>query len=443
MKRLIIQALFLLLLFPFTVASQELENMPKKWDNPGIYDSLVLSNMTINSKYDEYAPLIMAGDVLYFTSNRRNKEGDKALLAFNEKIYFTTPIDTFWKKPSAFYFFNSDDQSALAGVSYTAEKMFIYKTFGNGDLYVSQKIKGKWSKPKRLKSPINSSFHEQSISEENGIMVVSSDRNTIDGSHDIFWARKNAEGMYKNFSPLNMANTDSDEVDVRLSKDGNKLYFASDRDGTIGGFDIFVCTLDEDGQWSSPVPLKYPVNTKSNDRNFIDCDSAFFLASEREQGKGGDDIFWGHIVRRIPEKIDDSVVTEIVISEPDTNRFVIMERKLDSAGIKQYYARVQIGAYYNRSVEEFKKYYPGLKNRDIYIEKVIWHNGRLIHKFIINKVFTTIKEAAEVQREMWTVHGITDAFVAIYTMEHERVAIYNTIIGQFVILKGDQKPFYF
>jgi len=44
---------------------------------------------------------------------------------------------------------------------------------------------------------------------------------------------------------------------------------------------------------------------------------------------------------------------------------------------------------------------------------------------------------------MRTVHKITDAFVAIYNMENERIAIYNTIKGEFVILKGDQKPVYF
>ena len=140
----------------------------------------------------------------------------------------------------------------------------------------------------------------------------------------------------------------------------------------------------------------------------------------------------------------DSVQKKDSIVVLDTNRFVVMDRKLDSAGIKKYYARVQIGAYYNRSVKEFKRYYPGLKDRDIYIEKVIWDNGRLIHKFIINVVFNTIAEASVVQREMWNVHKITDTFVAIYDAStNERVAIYNTIIGKFVILKGDQKPFMF
>jgi len=45
-------------------------------------------------------------------------------------------------KPRAFYFFNTDDQSALAGVSYGYGKLFIYKTFGNGDIYFSVKEKG-------------------------------------------------------------------------------------------------------------------------------------------------------------------------------------------------------------------------------------------------------------------------------------------------------------
>lgn len=419
------------------------DSIGKHWSSPGKYDTVIFVSLSVNSNQDDYAPMVFTDNRLYFTSDRRNRDGDKADLAYNEKIYEAKRVDTVWSNPKASYYFNTDDQTALAGVSVSEGKLFIYKTFGNGDFYFSKKKKDRWTSPKKVKSPINSDGHEQSIAEENGILVISSDRLSEDGTHDIIWAMQNKNGNYVDFFSLNVANTDGDEVDVRLDKTGKKLFYASNGPGGKGNFDIYCTTLNESGKWQQPVALPYPINTDSNDRYFFDCDSAFFLTSDRQGGKGKEDIYWGYVKRVIPEIIPviDTVVPEIV---KDTDRFVIMNQMLDSAGVKKYYARVQIGAYYGWSVERFKRSYPGLKDRDIYIEQVVWKNGRLINKFILNKVFSTIKEASVVQREMWTTHKITDAFVAIYDAgTNERVAIYNTIIGEFVILKGDQKPKYF
>ncbi len=424
--------------------AQENDSTRKCWYKPGPYDSLVISNMPVNSKWDDYAPIMLNDNKLYFTSDRRNKEGDKAVLAFNEKIYVTQPKDTNWARPRAFYFFNTDDQSALAGVSLGSSRLFVYKTFGNGDLYLSLKEKGKWSKPRKMNRAVNSEDHEQSVAEENGVMMISSDRGSDDDNHDIYWSKRNEKGEYLDFIPIPAVNTSADEVDVRLSKDGNTLYFSSNGLNQAGNYDLYYAEKDENGEWQKPVAFPRPINSFGDERYFYDCDSAFFFSSDRDGGKGGDDLYWGHLVTH-PPLLEDSVVTiDSIVVIMDTNRFTIMEHKLDSAGIKKYYARVQIGAYYNRTVPQFKAYYSGLKNRDIYIEQVIWYNGRLLNKFIINQVYKTIKDASVVQQEMWTTHRITDAFVAIYDFDtNERVAIYNTIIGKFVILKGDQKPFYF
>jgi len=423
--------------------AQVTDSIGKHWYSPGKYDTVIFVNLSVNSNLNDYAPMVFTDNRLYFTSDRRNREGDKADLAYNEKIYDAKRIDTVWSKPKASYYFNTDDQTALAGVSVSEGKLFIYKTFGNGDIYFSKKKKDKWTNPKKVKSPINSDGHEQSIAEEKGILVLSTDRLSDDGTHDILWAMQNKNGNYVDFFTLNEVNTAGDEVDVRLDKTGKKLFFASNGPGGKGKFDIYCSTIDESGKWQKPVALPYPINTDSNDRYFFDCDSAFFLTSDRADGKGKEDIYWGYVKRDLPEIIPviDTVIPEVV---KDTDRYVVMNQMLDSVGVKKYYARVQIGAYYGWTVERFKRSYPGLKDRDIYIEKVIWHNGRLINKFIINKVFDNIKGASEVQREMWTVHKITDAFVAIYdAVTNERVAIYNTIIGEFIILKGEQKPKYF
>jgi hypothetical protein len=200
--------IFLCLIFSAAslLNAQDNESTKKLWFEPGQMDSLVVTPVAVNCGEGDYAPIMFSDNKLYFTSDRRTKQGDQAELAFNEKIYFAEGQDSNFTNPKAYYYLNSDDQSALAGVSLGSEKLFIYKTFGNGDLYYSVKKDSMWSKPKHLKYPINSNGHEQSVAEEKGIMVISSDRNSSDDNHDILWAKSDADGNYKEFLPISVIN---------------------------------------------------------------------------------------------------------------------------------------------------------------------------------------------------------------------------------------------
>jgi len=60
-------------------------------------------------------------------------------------------------------------------------------------------------------------------------------------------------------------NTPWEEDAPFLSADGNTLYFSSSGHSSMGGFDIFYSTLGEDGEWSAPVNIGYPVNTVDDD----------------------------------------------------------------------------------------------------------------------------------------------------------------------------------
>jgi hypothetical protein len=277
-------------------------------------------------------------------------------------------------------------------------------------------------------------------------MVISSDRGGGIGGHDIYWSLQGADGKYTDFVPISVINTASDEMDVHLSKDGRKLFFSSDgMSGSMGGFDIYYTKIDSTGKWSQPVHLSEPMNSTGNDRYFFDLDSAFLLSSDRGGGYGGDDIYFGRIVPK-KQKYKKLVVENANSMLKDTlveiERQSVMNKMLDSAGIIDYYARVQIGAFYKMTLEQFRNAYPSLKSTPIIIESVKTSKGT-IQKFLVEQKYARIRDAAEIQKEMWTKHKITDAFVAIYTKEGKRIAIYNTIKGEFVILEGDQKPVYF
>lgn len=87
---------------------------------------------------------------------------------------------------------------------------------------------------------------------------------------------------------------DSWESQPSVTSDGKIIYFASNRAGGEGGYDIYRITKDEDGAWSEPVNLGSPVNTPGNEKSpFIHTDSqTLYFSSEGHKGIGGYDIFY-------------------------------------------------------------------------------------------------------------------------------------------------------
>jgi len=77
-----------------------------------------------------------------------------------------------------------------------------------------------------------------------------------------------------------------------LSPDGNRLYFASDKPGGYGGFDLYYCQRKND-YWAEPVNLGPIINTKGNELYpFVNELGQLFFSSDGLPGKGGKDIFF-------------------------------------------------------------------------------------------------------------------------------------------------------
>ncbi|MBU0626408.1 hypothetical protein KKG31_07440 [Patescibacteria group bacterium] len=464
-------SLLVIVIFMVTITTLRAQKSGKSWQMVGENDSLVVIPLNINSPRDDYSPIFIDG-VLYFSSDRKDRHTDESELQFNESIYSSHYQDSLWSSPKKFYFFNNDDYTSLAGYSAEDSQLFTYKTFGNGDLYSSAYGKKNFSKPKKLKSPINSDGHEQSIAQSNGIVVVSSERPGGRGKHDLYWA-VNDSGQYTNFMPIDIVNTPGDEVDVSLSLNGKMLYFSSNSLGGQEGYDIFFTVLD-DGKWSTPQSM--PINSVNDDRWFMDLDSMFFLSSNRPGGVGGNDIYHGYVIPLLvtydTASFDTASLAEILITDtattiPSSNQSYINERPevgvfsdniadgklrrlhsiLEVIDFPIYRAYVQIGAYYYlKSIDEYKNKYPAFDTTNIVIEKVETNRGTL-YKYIIDKEYKTLKESAVRQQEAILqqkdkINGYNiqkDAFIAVYNKDNERILIYfNVEKGSYKILVGNQ-----
>ncbi|MFM7105817.1 MAG: tetratricopeptide repeat protein, partial [Flavobacteriales bacterium] len=71
---------------------------------------------------------------------------------------------------------------------------------------------------------------------------------------------------------------------------GNKLYFSSDREGGLGGMDIW-CSVLENGLWSEAFNLGKPYNTPGDEIFPVVQDSILYFSSNGHKGFGGLDVY--------------------------------------------------------------------------------------------------------------------------------------------------------
>lgn len=96
-------------------------------------------------------------------------------------------------------------------------------------------------------------------------------------------------------SPLNaqINYPESDAKQPAISPGGDTLYFASNRPGGFGQFDIWMSVDTGNNEWSTPVNAGATINTKANDLSpaLTNMPSVLFFSSDGHPGYGGLDLF--------------------------------------------------------------------------------------------------------------------------------------------------------
>ncbi len=176
------------------------------------------------------------------------------------------------------------------------------------DIFTSTFENGNWSEAKPISDTINSPYNE-------GACTISADGRTLIftacegrptfGNCDLYLTQKTGEiwSVPKNLGEV--VNSRHWDSQPSLSADGKTLYFVSNRPGGIGGRDIWITQFDGE-KWSTPRNPGQPINTKRDETTpFIYANNqTLFFSSNGHVGLGGFDLFkaefgggsWGNIV---------------------------------------------------------------------------------------------------------------------------------------------------
>lgn len=269
----------------------------------------------VNSPYDDKRPSITAdGRTMIFTSRRPEGRSDRVDNEGDQKYYEDiyecgwdsakmTWADANLAKGSV----NSEGHDAACSIAPDGKQLFMYvnnpEDARGGEIYVSKKSgSGKWGTPKNMGKGINTSYFEDGgvLSPDGNTLYFMSERGQDlpykgqkgYGRSDIWMAKKEGSkwGDAVNLGPT--INTEYDEGGIFPAPDGKTLYFCSNGHNSMGGYDIFM-TRFENGAWTTPVNMGYPINSIGNERMFLlakDGKSAY-VDSDREGGLGERDIW--------------------------------------------------------------------------------------------------------------------------------------------------------
>lgn len=272
----------------------------------------------VNSEWDEYSPIINSdGTKMMFTyrgplstGGKQNDFGDPdSLGTYFEDIFYTEFKDGSWKEPQKLDSnINTKQHEATVQLSPDGQTMLYYKDTeqGSGDILITSLEGNIWLTPERL--PICSPEWEGSaaISPDVKFIIFSSDRPGGYGGIDLYLSKLDSEGFWgpaENLGPV--INTEYNEDGVFIHPDGKTIIFSSEGHNSMGGYDIFITRMNDDGTFSQPENLGYPINTPGNDIFFVvtgDGRRAYF-SSERKDGLGRKDIYEMDVSKVIRPKI--------------------------------------------------------------------------------------------------------------------------------------------
>lgn len=257
----------------------------------------------INTEYPEYSPVISADQrMLIFTTRRPGNTGgkiDSRDLMYFEDIYYSVMDDSgTWSKALPLGDnINTPGHEATIGISADGQQLLIYKDDqGDGNIYQSYQRGASWGTPVKLSDNVNSKDWEPSatITPDGNTLYFSSSRPGGLGGTDIYRCVRLPNGEWSKAQNVGAPiNTKYDEDAPSILADGMTLYYASNGEQSMGGFDIFSTTISEEGVWSTPVNVGYPVNTADDDIFFAptpDNTHAYYSSASSANGFGEKDI---------------------------------------------------------------------------------------------------------------------------------------------------------
>jgi len=273
--------------------------------NSGRY---TIQNVGVNTKMSDYGSAFFGNKVIFasakdtvrkhswtnegYTNLYATEMGDQGALIkaekfgnkLNSKYHESTPV--FSKDGKTVYFTRNNFLDGKKGNDTGKTTLLkVYKATLDGD---------RWTNITSL--PFNSDNYNTAhpaLSKDEKTLFFASNMPGSIGQSDIFKVAINGDGSFG--TPENVGNginTEGRETFPFIASN-SELYFASDGHPGLGGLDVFVSRLEDNGTYKEVINVGEPANTSKDDFCFIinSETNLGYLSSNRDGGQGNDDIY--------------------------------------------------------------------------------------------------------------------------------------------------------
>ncbi len=265
------------------------ENAKRLLTMPVDIDLLLIDSL-INTRYSDIHPVVSGdGTKMAFVTE----------LPFYDGAFFTEKTADGWSYPQMItQMLGFDADVYPVALSYDGTEMILYYDDDYiGNLYHSRMEDGLWTPATKMGEHISTKYWEShaSFSKDGQILYYTSNRKGTLGGLDIYLSEKQADGKWG--PPVNLGstiNTRFNEECPYISEDGRTLYFSSYGHYNMGGYDVFYSRKKADGTWAEPVNMGYPINTTDDDlffQPFNNGNNAYY-AIYSPKGIGLHDIYY-------------------------------------------------------------------------------------------------------------------------------------------------------
>ncbi|SEA71972.1 OmpA family protein [Bizionia paragorgiae] len=312
------------------------------------YELLIQKDVDIDTEYYYRYAMALKSTGKYEMGNKYMKKfatlnpTDSRAVKFSNSPDYLTTID---KLSGNFYVENLSTNTKYSdfGTSYFNDGIVFASSRGEGKLYkwndqpfLDLYFKADTSQVAELFSDkINTRYHESSTTfTKDGKTMYFTRNNYYQGETKkserkviglkIYRATLE-DGEWRNIESLPFNNDNYNVAHPALSLDEKKLYFASDMEGSIGGSDLYVVDINEDGSFGIPKNLGDIINTEGRENfPYISNNGTLYFSSDGHLGLGGLDIFYANIESKTPQVLN---LGKTINSPADDFEFIIDEFK--------------------------------------------------------------------------------------------------------------------
>lgn len=241
----------------------------------------------LNSPYRETNLSITPdGKYLYYMSLRGGQHWSRTYMAwgadsvYDGDIWFTEKVSGKWQRPKCLsYGVNTEFGEDEPNISPNGRRVYYQSwrypdwLFEGGPYFQADFQGGKWGESKGLGGGITE-FFKTSFDATDGMAISPDGQRFIvacgydyRANMDLYMSEKGPHGW--SYCKRLGISTAGNERSAFIAADGRTLYFASDGYGGYGGLDIFKTTINADGTFGEVINLGKPFNTAADDYGFI------------------------------------------------------------------------------------------------------------------------------------------------------------------------------